>query len=107
MNKRSKNRKDTNSPANRGQNVRTPRSIQSGGRSDFESRSSDEDDDIREKSIKQWLDQMSGHEDIEVRGGTKVTQGYIEDLKRKISSLEEKNAVKDRYLKKMKLARKE
>ena len=45
---------------------------------------------------------MSGHEDVAVRGGVKVTQEYLEDLKRQIRELEEKCALKDAYLKKMK-----
>jgi hypothetical protein len=61
--------------------------------------------ELRDKSIIQWLDGMSQHEDIEVRGGVKVTQGYIEDLKKKIIMLEEKNTLKDKYLKKLKLAK--
>ena len=58
--------------------------------------------DIREKSIRQWLDDMSSHEDIAVRGGVKVTREYMDDLKKQIAALEEKNALKDRYLKQMK-----
>lgn len=58
--------------------------------------------DIREKSIRQWLEDMSVHEDITVRGGVKVTGDYIDDLKKQIAALEEKNALKDRYLKQMK-----
>lgn len=59
---------------------------------------------LREKSIDQWLDAMIGHEDIEVRGGIKVTKDYIEDLNKRIMLLEEKNALKDKYLKKLKEA---
>ena len=58
--------------------------------------------DLREKSIKQWLEEMSRHEDVTVRGGVKVTAEYLEDLKKQIRQLEEKCAVKDAYLKKMK-----
>lgn len=60
-------------------------------------------DELRENSINQWLEDMSSHEDISVRGGTKVTRDYILDLKRKIAMLEEKNNVKDKYLKKLKI----
>ncbi len=59
--------------------------------------------EIREKSVKQWLQEMSAHEDIAVRGGVKVTTEYLEELKRQIAVLEEKNALKDTYLKKLKL----
>lgn len=58
-------------------------------------------DEVRDKSISQWLEGMSQHEDIEVRGGVKVTKDYMDDLKKTISMLEEKNALKDKYLKKL------
>lgn len=58
--------------------------------------------DLREKSIEQWLEGMSLHEDISVRGGVKVTKSYISDLKKTIVMLEEKNTLKDHYLKKLK-----
>ena len=56
--------------------------------------------DIREKSIKQWLQEMSVHEDVAVRGGVKVTEDYLDYLKRQIQELEQKNRLKDEYLKK-------
>lgn len=59
--------------------------------------------EIRDKSIAQWLDVMSKHDDIEVRGGTLVTQGYIEYLKKEIIMLEAKSTLKDKYLKKLKM----
>lgn len=55
--------------------------------------------DIREKSIRQWLMEMSQHDDVAVRGGVKVTGDYIDELKNQIKVLEEKNALKDKYLK--------
>lgn len=58
--------------------------------------------ELRENSIRKWLEDMSGHEDVAVRGGVKVTQEYLEELKRQIRELEEKCALKDDYLKKMK-----
>ncbi len=54
------------------------------------------------KRIRQWLEDMSRHEDVAVRGGVKVTAEYLEDLKKQIRQLEEKCALKDAYLKKMK-----
>lgn len=60
--------------------------------------------EIREKSVRQWLQEMSKHEDIAVRGGVKVTTEYLDELKRQIAVLEEKNALKDTYLKKLKAA---
>ena len=62
--------------------------------------------ELRENSINKWLEDMSKHEDITVRGGTKVTIEYLADLKKKIQALEEKNILKDKYLKKLKLASK-
>lgn len=57
--------------------------------------------DIREKSIRQWLKEMSEHPDLAVRGGVKVTLDYIDYLKEEIKLLEEKSKLKDEYLKKM------
>ena len=57
--------------------------------------------EIREKSIRQWLQEMSVHEDIAVRGGVKVTEDYIDYLKGQIKELEQRNKLKDEYLKKM------
>lgn len=58
--------------------------------------------DIREKSVYQWLDDIDGHEDLLVRGGVKVTREYIESLKHEIQVLEDKNTLKDNYLRKLK-----
>lgn len=63
--------------------------------------------EIRDKSISQWLEALSQHDDIEVRGGTSITKGYIEDLKKTIIALEDKNTLKDKYLKKLKMAKNE
>lgn len=63
--------------------------------------------DIREKSIRQWLEEMSEHPDLAVRGGVKVTLDYIDYLKEEIKLLEEKSKLKDEYLKKMRLLIKE
>ena len=52
-----------------------------------------------ENSIRQWLEDMSRHEDVAVRGGVKVTAEYLEDLKKQIRQLEGKKcALKDAYL---------
>lgn len=58
--------------------------------------------EIRERSIMQWIDEMSRHEDVAVRGGVKVTLDYIIYLKKEIERLKDKNNLKDEYLKKMK-----
>lgn len=58
--------------------------------------------DIRERAIRQWLDEISENEDVAVRGGVKVTREYLDTLKKQIAMLEEKNALKDKYLKQLK-----
>lgn len=57
--------------------------------------------DILGKSVEQWLDDMSRHDDIAVRCGVKAANEYIDSLKKQIKVLEEKNALKDTYLKKV------
>ena len=57
--------------------------------------------DIREKSLMQWLDEMEKHEDIAVRGGVKLNREYIQHLQDKIKKLEQENELKNQYLKKM------
>ena len=64
-------------------------------------------DNIREKSVEQWLNEMADHSDIAVRGGVKVTREYIADLQDKIDKLKEENELKNMYLKKMKGAKNE
>lgn len=58
--------------------------------------------DIRERSLDQWLDQMAEHEDIDVRGGVKLAKDYITHLKNENSRLESEIALRNEYLKKMK-----
>lgn len=57
--------------------------------------------DIRKKSLNQWLDEMEKHEDIAVRGGVKLTREYIEHLEAKVTKLSEENELKNEYLKKV------
>ena len=56
--------------------------------------------DIRERSLLQWLDEMERHEDVAVRGGVKLCREYIQYLKQKNVKLEEENALTKSYLKK-------
>ena len=58
--------------------------------------------DIREKSLMQWLDEMEQHLDIAVRGGVKLAREYVDHLKTEITRLESENTLKAEYLKKMK-----
>jgi hypothetical protein len=57
--------------------------------------------DIREKSLMQWLEEMERHEDIAVRGGVKLCREYIQYLKDKNERLKEENELKNSYLRKM------
>ena len=57
--------------------------------------------EIREKSLFQWLDEMEKHEDIAVRGGVNLTREYIQHLKDENKRLEEQNKLKNEYLKKV------
>ena len=57
--------------------------------------------DIRQKSLNQWLDEMEKHQDIAVRGSVKLTREYIQYLNDEINRLKEENALKNEYLKKM------
>ena len=56
--------------------------------------------DIRDRSLLQWLDEMEHHEDVAVRGGVKLCREYIQYLKQKNVKLEEENELKSTYLKK-------
>lgn len=57
--------------------------------------------DIRQKSLEQWLEEMEKHEDVAVRGGVKLTREYIEHLRAENKRLSEENELKNSYLKKM------
>lgn len=58
--------------------------------------------EIREKSLLQWLEEMEQHSDVAVRGGVKLAREYVDYLKEEIKSLEEENELKLQYLKKLK-----
>lgn len=57
--------------------------------------------DIREKSLAQWLNEMEQHEDIAVRGGVKLAKEYVQYLQDEISKLKSENALKVQYMKKI------
>ena len=57
--------------------------------------------DIREKSLMQWLDEMEQHEDIAVRGGVKLAREYVQSLQKEIENLKSENELKKEYLKKL------
>lgn len=58
--------------------------------------------DIREKSLMQWLDEMEQHEDIAVRGGVKLAREYVQSLQKEIENLKSENELKKEYMKKLK-----
>jgi len=57
--------------------------------------------DIREKSLLQWLDEMEQHEDIAVRGGVRLCRDYMKHLMDENEKLKQENELKNTYLKKM------
>ena len=57
--------------------------------------------DIREKSLMQWLDEMEQHEDVAVRSGVRLARDYIQYLKDENQKLKNENELKNSYLKKM------
>ena len=57
--------------------------------------------DIREKSLLQWLAEMEQHEDVAVRGGVKLCRDYMAYLKAQNENLKDEIALKNEYLKKM------
>ena len=59
--------------------------------------------DIREKSLAQWLDEMEKHPDIAVRGGVKLTREYVQYLQDEIANLKKENELKVQYMKKLKM----
>ena len=61
--------------------------------------------DIREKSLMQWLDEMEQHQDLAVSGGVKLAREYVQYLKDEIKRQEESNQLKIDYMKKMKNSR--
>lgn len=59
--------------------------------------------DIRERSLLQWLSEMEQYDDVAVRGGVKLAREYMEYLKKENMRLQDENNLKNEYLKKVKL----
>ncbi|MBR6800944.1 MAG: hypothetical protein IKM61_04260 [Eubacteriaceae bacterium] len=57
--------------------------------------------DIRSRSLMQWLEDMEKHEDVEVRGGVKLCREYLQYLMNENEKLRQENELKNSYLKKM------
>ena len=55
-----------------------------------------------EKSTMQWLEEVVAGEDIVNKHGAKLTMEYIGHLNKKIKELEDKNALKDEFLRRLK-----
>lgn len=58
--------------------------------------------DIREKSLNQWLLEMEQHEDVAVRLGVPLCRDYMLHLQQENEKLQQENALKNSYLKKLK-----
>ncbi len=58
--------------------------------------------EIREKSLKQWLDEMEQHEDVAVRTGIPLCREYMQHLVQENEKLRQENELKNTYLKKVK-----
>lgn len=58
--------------------------------------------DIRERSLNQWLDEMAEHEDIAVRGGVKLAKEYLAHMKKENELLQAEIELRNEYLKKLK-----
>lgn len=61
--------------------------------------------DIRKKSLNNWLDEMESHDDVSVRGGVRLTREYVSHLENEIDRLHRELELKNSYLKKMKMER--
>lgn len=57
--------------------------------------------DIREKSLAQWLDEMERHPDVAVRSGVRLARDYTAHLKAEADRLRAALATRDAYLKKL------
>lgn len=58
--------------------------------------------EMRKHSAMQWLTELLDSEDIVNKNGAKLTIEHIEYLNKKMKELEDKNALKDEFLKKLK-----
>lgn len=58
--------------------------------------------EMREKSTMQWLTEQLESQDVVNRHGAKLTLEHIAYLNKKIAELEDKNKLKDEFLKKLK-----
>ena len=54
--------------------------------------------EVREKSLDQWLCEMEQHEDIAVRCGVRLCRDYLAHLRRENERLKEEHELKNSYL---------
>ncbi len=57
--------------------------------------------EIRRRSLQQWLDELEQHEDVAVRGGVRLCRDYMQFLMQENENLKRENERKNEYLKKM------
>ena len=58
--------------------------------------------DMREKSVLQWLDEMSSSQDLVSRHGAKVAKEYMEAMQKEQAELRQQISLRDDFLKRMK-----
>lgn len=58
--------------------------------------------EIRERSLEQWLEEMERHEDVAVRGGVRLCRDFMAHLREENQRLKQENELVKSYLKKMK-----
>lgn len=58
--------------------------------------------EMRKNSAVQWLTDLTSSDDVVNKHGAKLTLEHIEALNKKIKELEDKNALKDEFLKRLK-----
>lgn len=58
--------------------------------------------EIRERSLEQWLEEMEQHEDVAVRGGVRLCRDFMAHLREENERLKQENDLVKSYLRKMK-----
>lgn len=58
--------------------------------------------EIRERSLEQWLEEMEQHEDVAVRGGVRLCRDFMAHLREENERLKQENDMVKSYLRKMK-----
>ncbi len=57
--------------------------------------------EIRERSLLKWLEDMEKHDDVEVRGGVRLCREYMQHLMDENNRLKGEIELRNTYLKKM------